>query len=954
MDFFKIVKAAIDIPKFYQEFIPDFNGVDQSPVACIFHDDNSPSLSIDPATGLFKCHAGSCGEKGDLFHFYSKVKGITVKDALHELAEKYNVKLPKKLVISKEKIEEWIKALHDNEELFNWFSEFRKISKKTLENASIGWDGQRYTIPIYEDDGLCHNVRRYSNASNAKAKMINYIDEDKNSYGKNRLYPFFAFDNNPIIICEGEFDCISARDRGINAITATGGASNWDINFNKKFKGKDVIICYDNDIAGDVGAKLVAENIKKFAKSIKIAKIPIDKKGADITDFFRLGKSSEDFQTLVLDLAVDYLREEEKVIAEDKSVLHISLQSVSQAEYTGKMISFNARVSGHDPEPFIVPNKVICSCNQSQKFCSSCPMGDKEGSFEVSIESDGDMIKLCNIPSDIQNHVLKKIIGIPIKCPVAQFEATSHVNIQELMLVPETEGIDLSSEDTQEGKYTLQTVFHQYNQGENTESNRAYYLEGMATVNPKNQKATVLIYKALSKHDSIEKFFLNDERKQLISKLQPKEWNVQTLEKKFDEIAFDLEHVTRIIDRNDLLKAILLTYFSPLYFDFKGEIKKGWLDCLIIGDTRTGKSSSVTALRRHFRCGDMGSGESSSYAGLVGGLQQVNGRWVLNWGGIPLADRRLFIIDEASGLAPEYISKMSDLRSSGLAEIKKVRTESTFARTRLIWLSNPRSNRSLSSYPFGVVAIKELIGKQEDISRFDFAVGVGINDISSDKINNKIFDENYELTYTSELFYNAILNAWSLKHDKIIFSDEALKIIISKAIEQGNTYSPDCPLVNSSEQRIKIARVAVACAVMFCSTEDFITYNVLPCHVQFAVNFLESCYNSDALHYDIFSRSKMLQDRLKDIDKLDKNIDSESAKHLLDFHEFTRDDIDVIFSVPDRRTSNEILKILKSSNSIKKGERNLYHLTRPMIEWLRGKASEITTIKTYRSEDLKF
>src|SRR3989304_166330 len=110
MDFFKIVKAAIDIPKFYQEFIPDFNGVDQSPVACIFHDDNSPSLSIDPATGLFKCHAGSCGEKGDLFHFYSKVKGITVKDALHELAEKYNVKLPKKLVISKEKIEEWIKA----------------------------------------------------------------------------------------------------------------------------------------------------------------------------------------------------------------------------------------------------------------------------------------------------------------------------------------------------------------------------------------------------------------------------------------------------------------------------------------------------------------------------------------------------------------------------------------------------------------------------------------------------------------------------------------------------------------------------------------------------------------------------------------------------------------------------------------------------------------------------
>ena len=96
---------------------------------------------------------------------------------------------------------------------------------------------------------------------------------------------------------------------------------------------------------------------------------------------------------------------------------------------------------------------------------------------------------------------------------------------------------------------------------------------------------------------------------------------------------------------------------------------KGWLECAIVGDTRTGKTETFKNINAHYRTGDfITSGENTTRAGILGGAQQINGRWILTWGKIPRNDGGLVGIDEADELR-ETIAKLSGVRSSGYAEI---------------------------------------------------------------------------------------------------------------------------------------------------------------------------------------------------------------------------------------------------------------------------------------------
>ncbi|PKO58035.1 MAG: hypothetical protein CVU24_17910, partial [Betaproteobacteria bacterium HGW-Betaproteobacteria-18] len=52
---------------------------------CPFHEDKTPSLSVNAGKGLFHCFG--CGEKGDVFALVEKVKGIGFQEAVRYLAD---------------------------------------------------------------------------------------------------------------------------------------------------------------------------------------------------------------------------------------------------------------------------------------------------------------------------------------------------------------------------------------------------------------------------------------------------------------------------------------------------------------------------------------------------------------------------------------------------------------------------------------------------------------------------------------------------------------------------------------------------------------------------------------------------------------------------------------------------------------------------------------------------
>jgi hypothetical protein len=396
----------------------------------------------------------------------------------------------------------------------------------------------------------------------------------------------------------------------------------------------------------------------------------------------------------------------------------------------------------------------------------------------------------------------------------------------------------------------------------------------------------------------------------------------QTPLKKLGQINRDFAtHVTKIVGRPEMHAMMDLVFHSLLQWKFGGQfIHRGWLEGIVVGDTRTGKSEVAERLVRHFGAGEIVGGEAATLAGLVGGLQQIGGKdWAVTWGVIPLNDRRIVVIDELSGLSPEDISKMSDVRASGMARLTKIQQEVTFARTRLLWLGNPR-NGGLDQYTYGVDAIRPLIGNPEDIARFDIGMAVARGDVQPEEFNKRLGEG--QLKYTSAACHTMLMWCWTRSADQITWASGAEDTVYKLALDFGQRYVEDPPLVQMANARIKIARVAAALAARTFSTDD--TYEkviIMKQHVVDAVAFLDLLYKMPAFGYA--ERSKERLDDTQDAMDNRGNIrtylfeNRGLAKFLRSNARFRRQDLEEILN-RDRESANAIINKLWEARMIRK------------------------------------
>jgi DNA primase len=59
---------------------------------CPFHDEKTPSFSVNAERGFFHCFG--CGAGGTVFDFVMKIEGLNFAEALHSLARRYGIDLP--------------------------------------------------------------------------------------------------------------------------------------------------------------------------------------------------------------------------------------------------------------------------------------------------------------------------------------------------------------------------------------------------------------------------------------------------------------------------------------------------------------------------------------------------------------------------------------------------------------------------------------------------------------------------------------------------------------------------------------------------------------------------------------------------------------------------------------------------------------------------------------------
>jgi len=895
-------------------------GPNQIIINCPFHEDEHASMSINAATGMYYCH--TCNEKGN-FLTWCKKQNLDLK----QIAAENNIKTEQKK-IDKSEIDTMHQELIKNETAINWLKRKRGLEIETVKKYKIGAFNQKFTIPIYDIYGEIVNIRIHDpRPEKGKPKVASW----KSGYGAARLFPAENLYKNTVMLCEGEMDCILANQLGYNAITGTTGVSTFPAEWAKYFSGKKVMICYDIDEAGKAGSQRVAKLLSKFADAIKIINLPLDIEqypGGDLTDYIINGAQKKDLIKLLKSMPLYILKDED----EDK-FFEVSLAQADHGKYNNKFIRTSALISGKDIEAYIVPQKIhaTCSINYSEKACPVCPMNFDSGDIKAVIEkSDENILLLCDVTKKEKTTGLKEILGIPQRCNIVNIEEKKSFNIEEVVLTTE---IEYTTDINQDEQFKTRRSYYI---GHNIEANRSYDMEAKTIAHPKTQKGTHLIFNAKPSMTAIDSYEFTDETVKKLEKFQ-----TDNIEEKIQDIyESTVMHVTGLKGREDLFTLTLLTYCSPLVWSFEDkQLDKGYLESLVLGDTRTGKTEMIKSLIEYFKLGELVLGESASFAGLVGGLQQMGSRWHLTWGRIPLNDKRLVAVDEMSGLALWEIAKLSGIRSSGRAEITKIRTEKTWARTRLIWLSNPRGtkeehNKMLGDYSQGVRAFPELVGQKEDMSRFDLVLLLGIDDVSMDIINTPIKAPK-TFKYVGDDFRDLIMFAWTLKKEQITFTQEAMNHIYQCTKWMAFKYDESIPLMIPNSQRVRLAKIAVATAAMVFS-HDGRNLIVNKIHVEFAYNYLCKIFDKPVMGYDEYSRLEKTRKKILNEDEIKELLVDKRyvIDQLLEIEKISQTDLQEMFDLGNRGDTRKLLNKLLINKALKRISGG-YEKTRAFSEFLR-------------------
>ena len=678
-------------------------------------------------------------------------------------------------------IEHWHARLIKQDRMLAYVTEKRGLSRATIDDAELGWDGFRYCFPIRDEHGDLVNIRRYDPKRNDKNKMISWGE----GYGKARIYGIELLvdpDVTEIVVTEGEWDRWVAKQMGLNSVCGTAGAGTFDAKWGPLFKGKDVYFCYDADNQGKKGMIKAARIVEPFANNVYLVDLDIDIKGGDITDFFILqGRTIEEFRELMDRAAQRPFGKKKGRPNPPTDGIHVSLEESQSTEYGDKALEMIVSISGKKAPPYIVPRRIAAKCDQGKgQICTICPMMHHNGDMTHDVYPDDPIImEFTDINAKIKQTVLKDMIGARCSDRIT-YAVEENWTVEQLMA---TNSVEHRGDEAQTPM--MRPIF---NVGTyKTPINITARMVGRQVPSPKDQVGLFHSWHIEPTQTNLDRFQVTEEMVERLRIFRPRKG--QSPLDRCKDIAHDLAHnVTRIYGRPELHIAYDLVWHSVLDFDFQSQrIGKGWLELLVVGDTRTGKSEAATNLAEHYNSGVIKSCEGMTFAGLVGGVQQMGGKhWMVTWGTIPLNDRRLVVLDEVSGLKDkDVIEQMSSIRSSGKAQLTKIATDEASARTRLIWISNPPDGRMLREVNGGgMEVIRQLVNNPEDIARFDFAMSAASDDVDSDLINADSH-EDVPHKFTEDLCAELVIWAWSRTADQVYWMDGVESEVIEAAKEFG-------------------------------------------------------------------------------------------------------------------------------------------------------------------------
>lgn len=251
---------------------------------CPFHQEDHASFIYNKKAFNFRCF-GSCGRSYDILDVFM-YKGASYAEAckkLFELAE-----MPYSFGELGVKTKRHYRYPHevpctDKSKVYAYFEQ-RKISRETLDALDVRQDSEGNAVFNYYDTNDVLTMVKYKPShkvqhGQAKCWCQQNSDTAPLLFNMNRINV-----NSPLLICEGEPDCLSAIEAGFkNAVSVPLGSSNlhWiDENLEWLDQFESIIICADND---DAGVKMQKECVPRLGswrtKVVDIPAVPIGNTG---------------------------------------------------------------------------------------------------------------------------------------------------------------------------------------------------------------------------------------------------------------------------------------------------------------------------------------------------------------------------------------------------------------------------------------------------------------------------------------------------------------------------------------------------------------------------------------------------------------------------------------------------------------------------------------------------
>ena len=785
---------------------------------CPFHKEKTPSFTVNEETGEWYCHAGCGGgaEKEFIAKYYD-VSNEVAKYALSYYSQHGSMPFP-----TEEQIESWHKNLCNMPREIEAMSEYG-WTKQIVDDLHIGFYDDRIIIPIKSRTGYWVNARRYlpvhrRNSDSHNAKCLNI-----RKLGQKRYYPYEAFDEDKIYVVEGEKDCIAARAQGFNAVTSTGGSAipSEEIYL---FKNKDVVLMLDTDSVGKRNVKNYVTLLKGVARSIQIVDLPVK----DFADYYREYKNV-DIEQYTRDYA-EVQQAEESVEATD-----ITLVRSEFTENLNTWVKLNKMsVSGVEPKIYTVPTKlkVVCKNAACSKPCPLAFSNSSDAAQYVDVDP-RQMLQFIDSADSAQDTFLRKLYG----CRSITAEPVDYINCQKVIFQESASFIDGLEESSFESRYGIYmyTDFR-------LNATLKYNFEACRVTDPRTQKNYYMIRSA--ENLGMLRPVVNEDNFEKFRKVARESSNFQEL---IDTYYNEWMPALAIEGRPDLFGALILTYCSVTEIPWQAGIIKGWLDTMVIGDTRTGKSQMAQRLVKTLGMGGYINGENARRTGVIGGVQRFGDSWVITWGAIPMNDRGLLIIDEASGLEVDDIKDLSSTRSSGAVTLNKIVKGEARARTRLIWLSNPRSGRNLADFYWkGYGAFQEFIPVAEDQARYDLVLTAAREDIDVlDGIDSEVQPK-------VEPWIDLFNAAWGLPAEDIIFP-QGFKAKVREVSHRINDEYGGGPLIVGVAVHEKLLRICCAVAVLCGEIHEGKLY-VAEKHLEWAYEFLKMTLEKKSFAYADYIR----------------------------------------------------------------------------------------------------